>query len=907
MRRVFTSLSAAALVVVAYHISGQQDGLDAAPGLIVQGPEPPRVLHFRYVLLQVPRDGSLVPILLDVNPANAQIKFDWPPNVAPPAKASAKFKFPNALAPRQPEIEVTTDELGLPGGIFALSGEQLRLFAISFLGEFKGQNLFTRDTPHTNFVSDQIQLTFKGGARDVSNSGPVRIVIEGVAARPRPRVSSGAVQNVDIDANKPDGQQIVATDTTSDITIECDWLLKNAPWLKTKLVMDFRLADGTLVGPLVFEPEDVKLTGNKLVVSKDEFLHALNTIAKDLVTTKKLAKKMTLTPQGMTIVPVDDHAKPPVEGELLPVDAPFKINVAANPPAGAVKADASDIGKASQAAEAAASAAAAAVERGESVAGVLDALNVMVHAYELTQNPIGAGAARAVANAAGAKASPSTSSPQDVADAARTWADAIKAAEGQSVASKSSDATSLVDPGVDLLKDLPPASAKVAFESVLPIGGSPAMSAVGDYEYSLFVATPDRPEKLPPPAPSDSSSSAEQATPDPNRWKQRRIGFFAVKYETPDKPLLAEHAAWIAAWTGAHAVQSQLVSLANPGMGYSALIQRKESLVVGYCSFNDNGLDPRYDWFAFERDPVDPQHWLVYTIKQGHLERRDDTAKGSKPLTPQELDKGEDLVEERDVEKFNDARVPLGYGAQSLSNRPPDPTSPLHRHESANRPGPQGWATIRVVISGDVLTLSIEVGMEVYGSFHLAGQYRRDYFPAPEPGSRSAFDERLQYGAVKLRSATTPSRQILDRAATYGADVLRRRGESLMGPDDLRKERLGDNNHLVLFVHDSRTGQTSWLGLSSGPSNELQVTTKLSQPQGVQRQAIDYSLPTSSGLASPWTPKGEPAQSYPLFLGGEAGSRLVEVWIVQNHRIENHFAGSPMPLFDVQYLFLRPQ
>ncbi len=129
-----------------------------------------------------------------------------------------------------------------------------------------------------------------------------------------------------------------------------------------------------------------------------------------------------------------------------------------------------------------------------------------------------------------------------------------------------------------------------------------------------------------------------------------------------------------------------------------------------------------------------------------------------------------------------------------------------------------------------------------------------------------------------------------------------------MGPDDLRRERLGDDNHLVLFVRDSRTGQSSWLGLSSGSPNGLQITTKLAQPkQEVQRKVLDYSLPSSPGLASPLTPKGEPAYSYPLFLGGEGGSRLIEVWIVQNQRTEGHFAGSPTPLFDVQYLFLRPQ
>jgi hypothetical protein len=915
MRRLFTSLSVAALVVAAFHISGHPDGLKAAPGTNVQERVLPNNLEITYVNLRVPGNGNSDPILLDVEPAEAQIKLNWPDGKDTPEKASARFKFANSLTPGE-HFEVATEELDRDHRMFPLSRDRLRLFAVAFLDEFKGRNLLTRGKPATEFVSSQILLTHAGPPEDVSASGPVRIVVVSAPTRPKPRVSSGAVQNVRIDTKQPAGSQIVAADANLGITIECNWLVRNASWLNSKLLIDFRLADGTPVGPLVFDQKnnEVSPTGGKLVVSKDTLLSKLNDAAKDLVAKNKLANGTTLTPKTMTIVPVDDRTGSRVEGELLPVDAPFKISVAANPSAGAVKPDASDIGKASQAAESIASAAAAAVERGETVDGVINAVNVIVAAYELTQNLVGAKAARAVASAAGSKAAHSTSSPQDVADAARTWADAIKAAEGQSIASKESDSTPTTDPRANLPKDLPPASAKVAFESALPIGSFPAMSAAGDYEYSLFVATPDRPEiseglarqptaKPMPPTPTDSPVPP----PPERRQTQRRIGFFAVKYETPDKTWLAEYAARTAAWTGARAVQSQLVSLADPGLGYSVHIRKKESLVIGYCSFNDDGGNPRYDWFAFERAFLEPQYWNVYTVKPGHFGEPADTVKDSKSPTREELQAREDRVEEWWIEQFTDARMPLGFGAQSLGFHPPDPASLLHEHPAGKRPGPQGWPTIRVVVSGDVLTFSIEVGTKVYDSFHLAGEYRSDFFPPPVSGSRSALEERLQYGAVKVRSAATPSRLILDRAATYGADVLRRRGESLMGPNDLRKEYLGDNNHLVLFVRDSRTGQTSWLGLSSEAANGIQVTTKLSQPQGVQRRPLAYSLPSSPGLASPWTPKGEAAHSYPLFLGGEAGSRLVEVWIVQNQRTEDHFADSPTPLFDVQYLFLRPQ
>lgn len=592
-----------------------------------------------------------------------------------------------------------------------------------------------------------------------------------------------------------------------------------------------------------------------------------------------LDKKPKLKARMLSVTPQIDG----IQSTSIPFQSPFEIDFQCVPCAQPADGKPSDPGTASQAAAATANAAAAAVERGGSVNDVVESANVIVEAYDLVRNSVGAKAARAVAKAAGARRNITTSSPQDVADAARTWADAIKAAEGQSVASKASDSTPTIDSEVDLPKDLPPPSAKAAFESALPTGTSPALSAAGDYEYSLFAATRDRPEfsEVRPRSPAPPSRD-----PPP----RRRIGFFAVKYETPNQSWLAERNAWVAAWTGARAVQSQLVSLSNPGLGHSVYLRKNESLVVGSCSFYDDGESPEYDWFAFERDVYERQRWYAYTI------------------TPRPSDlQDEDRVEDAPIESFTDARVPLGLKNQTLRSYPPSAATLLHVHRYGKVGQSRVLPAIRLVISGDVLTFSIEVGMKDFDSFHLAGQYQRDFFPVPERGSRSAFEERLQMAPSNF-GARLPLRGKLSIGPPSTARTCCAARESLVGPDDLRRERLGDDNHLVLFVRDSRTGQSSWLGLSSGSPNGLQITTKLAQPkQEVQRKVLDYSLPSSPGLASPLTPKGEPAYSYPLFLGGEGGSRLIEVWIVQNQRTEGHFAGSPTPLFDVQYLFLRPQ
>jgi hypothetical protein len=224
-------------------------------------------------------------------------------------------------------------------------------------------------------------------------------------------------------------------------------------------------------------------------------------------------------------------------------------------------------------------------------------------------------------------------------------------------------------------------------------------------------------------------------------------------------------------------------------------------------------------------------------------------------------------------------------------------------------PSPDRWPTIRAVISGDVITFSIEVDPKTYDSYRLTGEYHSPFFPPPTPEARAASSERLQYGAVKLRSAACPSEDTLRRAAAYGADILRRRGESLADNDRLRLERLGDNNHLVLFVRNSLTGENSWLAVTSNGAQGLIIKHDVQRHQTVQSQPLNEASIPSPWLAPPKSPKGEPACSYPLFIGGEQGSRLVEIWLVMNQRTDGAFALAqpPTPLYHVQYLFLPPR
>jgi hypothetical protein len=331
-------------------------------------------------------------------------------------------------------------------------------------------------------------------------------------------------------------------------------------------------------------------------------------------------------------------------------------------------------------------------------------------------------------------------------------------------------------------------------------------------------------------------------------------------------------------------------------------LQKDESLVVGFCLFEDDGQHPRYNWVAFERDNLWPSKWIAYTIDPA-----DDFD-----------DRDKDLVRDASMDWFTDQRVSLGPPLHYLGS---DPGGTLrHRHYEWERlrkgsdeykkkgPDPTGqWPTVRAVASGDVITFSIEINYKSHDLYRLTGEYHSPFFPPPLVEERASLDERLQYGAVKLRSASTPSEETLRRAAHYGADVLRRRGESLHGPEVLRKERLGDNNHLVLFVRNSRTAEVSWLGVSSAGDKGLLITAQGQGGQCVHPQLVEEPALPAPWLAPPKVAQGGPASAFPFFLGGVDGSHLVEIWLAHKQLTDGRFAFPPTPLFDVQYLFIRPQ
>jgi hypothetical protein len=589
---------------------------------------------------------------------------------------------------------------------------------------------------------------------------------------------------------------------------------------------------------------------------------------------------------------------------------------------------AAEAGKASRAAEVTRDATAEAAEKGESVVGVVDAAERVARAYKLMANDVGSKVAQSIASVADEKRrTDALSNPQDVADEAKAWADAIQKAEAKSTARKTPDPASMTDSRTNLPNDLPPASATVAFESALPAGTSPALSAAGNYEYSIYGTVPVSDS-----APKSSAFSTvpfKYCEPPPrpasDEHHPRRIGLFAVKYETPGHPRLAEDYARRAGWAGARAVQSQLVSLAHPGLGYSVSLRKDQSLVVGFCSFDDLGHHPSYNWVAFERDYRSPDKWNAYTIVPRFAQPGQrpgspttgvpaQTAPAVPPPASPDGDEERDLVKHATIDWFTDQRVSLGPEIHLLGS---DPRGTLVReHDSWEElrsgspyfnPDTHQSPTVRAVVSGDVITFSIEVAYTLYDSYRLAGEYQSSYFPPPASEARAALIEQLQYGAVKLRSTNSPRKETLERAAAYGADVLRRRGESLVGPEILRKERLGDNNHLVLVVRNARTGQTSWLGVTAAGQQGLTVMSRVQGTQEPRGHPLDHPALPASWLACPKMAPGGQAASFPLFLGGEEGSRLVEIWLVQKQRDEDLFKVAPTPLFDVQYMFLLPQ
>ena len=196
----------------------------------------------------------------------------------------------------------------------------------------------------------------------------------------------------------------------------------------------------------------------------------------------------------------------------------------------------SDAEKAADGADATVKAIADAVANGEPVERVLLAAQRMVDAHKLLQDAAGAQSAQAVSSAAHLKSQDITASTQDIADEANAWSDAIKRAAGRLVDGSAAEPAAGTDSRYDFTRDLPPASATAAFESVLGIDIGPALYAVGDYEYSIYATTPTiesskrKNAKPRPSGPSTDSRSWFQVQAD--RDKPRRMGFFALKYET---------------------------------------------------------------------------------------------------------------------------------------------------------------------------------------------------------------------------------------------------------------------------------------------------------------------------------------------------------------------------------------
>jgi hypothetical protein len=758
--------------------------------------------------------------------------------------------------------------------------------------------------------------------------------------------------------------------------------------------------------------------------------------------------------------------------------------------------DPKDVGKASQAAEATANAAIEAFESGEGVDGVVKAADRVVSAYEVVQNPVGSKVSRTVAEGANAARNKGTSNPQSVAEAAKTWADAIKRAEGRLVDAKASDSTSLSSFRLDLVKDLPPASPKLAFDSVLQLSTTPALSAAGEYEYGLYDAPRTEPKgdaqqrglshsdapsasakvtTLPAPSGTkslpDSGAGGETeqaellgiateisalraqvaqlksiagalATSRAGHGPPRRMGFFAVRYESSGQEQRSEEYARRAGWAGARAVRSQLVSLTSPGLGYSVSLRKDQSLVVGACSFDDRGHDPRYNWIAFERDNQSLRQWIAYTIVPGDardvLLRRGLTSKTEIPKpaknqlivadvngvlhfrlisptaasahsaqaqkesdttekdsiapaavpgkgTPAEnvVEKDEttltqkapqisylkkvlknlwpkhkltktekrrilalvipilgdddddddndndgsdlferDLVKYAPVDRFGDQRVGISLGPE-VHRLGFDPRGTLLQEyeywkEPSTEPdldGPDSpqWPTVRAVISGDIITFSIEVrngdasGDDSHfpappASFHLAGKYRHEAYLPPSS------DDRLQLGAVVLCNAGKPDDILIDRAATFGSDVLRRRAESLWESSGIRTERLGFDRHLVLFVRNGRSGETSWLSISGDGASTSPVSTKILGRRFAAASGVAVLPPC---VPAPWLApalsNGVPAESYMMYLGGSQGYRLIEIMLTRKPVMMSPDNPAGPSLFDVGYLFLSPR
>ena len=302
-----------------------------------------------------------------------------------------------------------------------------------------------------------------------------------------------------------------------------------------------------------------------------------------------------------------------------------------------------DAGRAAQAAEATAKAADDAAKKGEAIDDVVKAANIIVRAYEVIGDAAGARAAQAVANAAIAKANRRTRlrrmslTPQELGPfpsrqlrgnspvrrrlptrdrfptvkgtCRRTCLRLSESSLRERVADR--DGFRNVGRGrlrIQHFRDALPRSEPFLHIQVyrrrssafplpwlFPVPGGPSGSV-----YSQSSTMVRAPKKT-----GTGSESSRCLSP-----------FFR---DSKDVLGNSERNARFAAWTGARAVLTQLVSLANPGFGHSVSLAKNESLVVGLCSFTDAGEELRYDWAAFQRREDSLQRWMAFTVRDGEV------------------------------------------------------------------------------------------------------------------------------------------------------------------------------------------------------------------------------------------------------------------------------------------------
>lgn len=277
----------------------------------------------------------------------------------------------------------------------------------------------------------------------------------------------------------------------------------------------------------------------------------------------------------------------------------------------------------------------------------------------------------------------------------------------------------------------PPISADRAFAGELPAGNDPAVRAEGHYDFAMYTTDGGVrliPTSAPNPAalaPGGGSGGAVADPGDPrladlremretvngvaarldrveqlltdlrkslagNSPGSRRIGLFAVRC-TPSASGDPIRSRRLAAWSGARAVQNRLVSLVDPGQGYSVPLAPGQTLVVGICSVSPDGKDPRFGWLAIERTRDAAQPWKAL-------------ATWSKPDGPVENSLQTDVLL-HDLKVLLNADLPLAAG----------PSAPTLQEgvDPASQPGQLAddplMAEVRVATSGDTVTFTIDV------------------------------------------------------------------------------------------------------------------------------------------------------------------------------------------------------